>query len=56
MTMPNEDNAGSEREARPLGADVAPPGDAESQGADPGPGSGVAGPSYPPAETEPDAH
>jgi hypothetical protein len=56
MTMPDEDNAGSDREARPLGAETAPPGDPESQGGDPGPGSGVAGPSYPPAETEPDAH
>jgi hypothetical protein len=54
MTMPDEDDAGSDREARPLGADVAPPGDPKSQG-EPGPASGIAGPSYPPEETEPDA-
>jgi hypothetical protein len=56
MTMPDEDNAGSDREAAPLGAEVAPPADEESQGGEPGPASGIAGPSYPPAETEPDAH
>ena len=38
----------------PLGSEEAPPGDEESQGG--GEGSGTAGPSYPPAETEPDAH
>jgi hypothetical protein len=47
MTMPEDDD----REAGPLGAEKAPPGDPESQG---GP-DGVAGPSYPPADTEPDA-
>ena len=51
MTMPEDDDR--EREAGPLGSEVAPPGDEESQG---GVGSGVAGPSYPPEETEPDAH
>jgi hypothetical protein len=56
MTMPDPDNAGSDREAAPLGAEVAPPADPESQGGGPGPASGIAGPSYPPAETEPDAH
>ena len=56
MTMPDEDDAGSDRHAKPLGADVAPPGDAESQGGEPGPASGVAGPSFPPADTEPDAN
>ena len=56
VTMPDEENTGSDRDAKPLGADVAPPGDAESQGGEPGPASGVAGPSYPPAETEPDAN
>ncbi len=55
VTMPDEDDAGSDRDARPLGSEVAPPGDPESQGGEAGPGSGVAGPSYPPAETEPDA-
>ena len=53
--MPDADDAGSDRRAKPLGAEVAPPGDAESQGGEPGPASGIAGPSYPPAETEPDA-
>ena len=43
-------------EARPLGSAVAPPDDVDSGGAEPGPGSGQAGPSYPPAGTEPDAH
>jgi hypothetical protein len=55
MTMPAPDDD-DEREAAPLGSEVAPPGDPESQGGETGPGSGVAGPSYPPAETEPDAH
>jgi hypothetical protein len=56
VTMPAEDDAGSDREARPVGSEVAPPGDAQSQGGEPGPAGGVAGPSFPPAETEPDAH
>ncbi len=55
VTMPDEDGAGSDRDAKPLGAEVAPPADPQSQGGEPGPASGVAGPSYPPAETEPDA-
>lgn len=57
MTMPDESSQGPEtdRDAEPLGADVAPPGDRRSQGGEDGPASGVAGPSYPPAETEPDA-
>lgn len=55
MTMPDEHDAGSDRDAQPLGSEVAPPGDAESQGGEQGPASGVAGPSFPPAETEPDA-
>jgi len=50
MTMPTPDD---ERDAGPLGSETAPPGDEESQG---GSGDSVAGPSYPPAETEPDAH
>jgi hypothetical protein len=54
--MPDEDNAGSDRDARPLGSDVAPPSDPESQGGEAGAASGVAGPSYPPADTEPDAN
>jgi hypothetical protein len=55
MTMPDGNDRGSEREAEPLGAEIAPPGDPESQGGEEGPASGEAGPSYPPAETEPDA-
>jgi hypothetical protein len=51
--MPRPDD---ERDAGPLGSEVAPPGNEASQG---GPtddkGSGVAGPSYPPADSEPDA-
>jgi hypothetical protein len=50
--MPTPDD---ERDVRPLGAETAPPADPESQGGDEGPADGVAGPSYPPAETEPDA-
>jgi hypothetical protein len=53
MTVPDENSDASERDARPLGSEVAPPADPESQGGEGG--SGVAGPSYPPAETEPDA-
>jgi hypothetical protein len=53
MTMPAPDE--DEREAEPLGGNVAPPGDPASQGGEPGPADGVAGPSYPPAESEPDA-
>jgi hypothetical protein len=56
MTMPDENDAGPDRDAEPLGAEVAPPADRESQGGEPGPAGGIAGPSYPPAETEPDAH
>jgi hypothetical protein len=55
VTMPDQDDAGSDRETRPLGSEVAPPGDPASQGGDDAPAGGVAGPSYPPAETEPDA-
>jgi hypothetical protein len=44
MTMPAPDD--DERDARPLGSDAAQ----DDDGA-----SGVAGPSYPPEETEPDA-
>ena len=50
MTMPSPDD--DEREAGPLGSEVSPPGDEDSQG---GSGDSVAGPSYPPAETGPDA-
>jgi hypothetical protein len=50
MSMPAPED--DERDAGPLGSEVAPPGDEESQG---GSGDDIAGPSYPPAETEPDA-
>jgi hypothetical protein len=50
MSMPAPDD--DERDVGPLGSEVAPPGDEQSQG---GSGDDVAGPSYPPAETEPDA-
>jgi hypothetical protein len=49
MTMPAPDD--DERDVAPLGGDVAQTGDDESQGG----GDGVAGPSYPPAGSEPDA-
>jgi hypothetical protein len=52
VTMPDEDNAGSDREARPLGSEVSDP---AADGGSDGPADGVAGPSYPPEETEPDA-
>ncbi|MGY1709998.1 hypothetical protein ACI8AC_10870 [Geodermatophilus sp. SYSU D00758] len=52
MTMPTPDD---ERETGPLGSETAPPADEESQGGSGGPASGTAGPSYPPAESEPDA-
>ena len=55
MTMPDENNAGSDREAQPLGAQKAPGEDRDSLGATEGPADGIAGPSYPPADTEPDA-
>ena len=54
--MPDGNSNGSDRDAQPLGADVAPPADPESDGGSPGSAGGIAGPSYPPAETEPDAH
>ncbi len=54
MSMP----APEDRDVHPLGGEVAPPGDEESQGGGSGADEaddGVAGPSYPPAGTEPDA-
>jgi hypothetical protein len=56
MTMPEGDDAGSERDVEPLGADEAPGEDRESLGAVEGPADGIAGPAWPPADTEPDAH
>ena len=55
MTMPDENDAGADRQAQPLGADKAPGEDRESLGATEGPADGIAGPAYPPAGTEPDA-
>ncbi|SDF75733.1 hypothetical protein SAMN05660662_3272 [Blastococcus aurantiacus] len=55
MTMPDENNAGSDREAKPLGAEKAPGEDRDSLGATEGPADGIAGPAWPPADTEPDA-
>ena len=52
VTMPEPSD---DRDVQPLGGEVAPPADPESQGGTEGPASGVAGPSYPPAESEPDA-
>ena len=56
MTMPAPDD--DEREARPLGSDVAPTGDGDvdADGVAGGDAGGDAGPSYPPEATEPDAH
>jgi hypothetical protein len=56
MTVPNEKDAGSDRDAHPLGSEVAAPEDPDSPGGAAGRADGIAGPSYPPAETEPDAH
>jgi hypothetical protein len=51
MTMPAPD---SDRDVQPLGGEVAPPADPGSQGGSED--DGIAGPSFPPAESEPDAH
>ena len=53
--MPDENNAGSDRKAEPLGAEKAPGEDRESLGDVRGPADGIAGPAWPPADTEPDA-
>jgi hypothetical protein len=50
MTMPTPED--DEREAGPLGSEVSEPADDGAAGS----ADGVAGPSYPPEETEPDAH
>jgi hypothetical protein len=52
----DSDDADTSAEVGPLGSAVAPADDPESQAAEPGPGNGAAGPSYPPAGSEPDAH
>ncbi len=53
--MSDENSAGSDHEAEPLGAEKAPGEDRESLGDVKGSTDGIAGPSYPPAATEPDA-
>ena len=53
--MPDGNSAGSDREAKPLGAEKAPGEDRESLGDVRGSTDGIAGPAYPPAGTEPDA-
>jgi len=53
--MPDGNSAGSDREAEPLGAEKAPGEDRDSLGDVRGPADGIAGPAYPPADTEPDA-
>ena len=55
MSMPDENGAGPDREAQPLGAEKAPGEDRESLGDVKGSTDGIAGPAYPPADTEPDA-
>ena len=54
----HRDDHGEERHrgTGPLGSATAPADDPASGGAPDGPASGQAGPSWPPAETEPDAH
>jgi hypothetical protein len=55
-TPQDKDDAEPDSAAGPLGSAVAPPDDPASQGGDPETPGDEAGPSYPPAETEPDAH
>ena len=55
-TSKDEDDAESDSEVGPLGSAVAPADDEDSGGAPTGPAGGRAGPSYPPAGSEPDAH
>jgi hypothetical protein len=58
VTTPAEksDDAEPSAEVGPLGSAVAPAEDVDSGGAAPGPANGAAGPAYPPAGSEPDAH
>jgi len=56
VTMPEENSTGPDHDGAPLGAAVAPAGDPESDGGSPDSAGDIAGPSYPPAETEPAAH
>jgi hypothetical protein len=57
VTTPHDkDDADLDSAVGPLGSAVAPADDPASQGGDPAVPGDEAGPSYPPAETEPDAH
>jgi hypothetical protein len=57
VTTPDPDDDDPDRtETGPLGSATAPADDVASGGAADGPASGQAGPSWPPAGTEPDAH
>ena len=57
VTTPHgKDDAELDGEVGPLGSAVAPPDDPASSGGDPERPGDEAGPSYPPAGTEPDAH
>jgi hypothetical protein len=57
VTRPHDkDDADLDSEVGPLGSAVAPADDTDSGGAPSEPGSGQAGPSYPPAGSEPEAH
>ena len=57
MTPPHDkDDAELDSDEGPLGGAEARPDDPASQGGDPAVPGDEAGPSYPPAETEPDAH
>ena len=58
MTTPERPSSGPDDapEGLVLGSAKSGPDDVASGGAAPGPASGAAGPTWPPAETEPDAH
>jgi hypothetical protein len=55
-TPQDKDDAEPDSNVGPLGSAVAPADDPASQGGEPAVPGDEAGPSYPPAETEPDAH
>lgn len=55
MTTPDANDARTDRDVPPLGAEKAPGEDRESLGDVRGSTDGTAGPAYPPADTEPDA-
>jgi hypothetical protein len=58
VTTPEHPSTGPQDppEGGVLGSAKSAPEDVASGGAAPGPASGAAGPTWPPAETEPDAH